>query len=101
MLLLLLKLLLLHELLLLLLLLLKHHLLLAAVAAALGELLPGPALLDLLGRLWGNVDGADGLAVGVEGGTRVLALIPGADGLNGQGDDAGVLVVAHLMLARV
>ena len=86
---------------LLLLLLLIHHLLLVAVAIALGQLLTGSAFLYLLGRLWGNIDGANGLSVGVEGGTGVFALIPGPDGLDGQRHDAAVLVVAHLMLAGI
>ena len=71
------------------------------VAAALGQLLPAPALLDLLGGLWRDVDGADGLAVGVEGRAGVLALVPRADAEDLQADLAGDLVVQHLVLAGI
>ena len=56
-----------------------------------------PAFLDLLGRLRRDVNGADGLAVGVEGRAGVLSLVAGSDGLDQQRNRAGHVVVQHLV----
>ncbi len=51
----------------------------------------------MLGGLGRDVDGADGLSVGVECRARVLALIAGSDGLDQQGNRAGHVIVQHLV----
>ena len=52
------------------------------LAAALVELVARLALLDGLGGLGADVDGADGLAVRVQRRARVLALVAGTDGVD-------------------
>ena len=52
------------------------------LAAALVELVARLALLDRLGRLRADVDGADGLAVRVQRGARVLTLVARTDGVD-------------------
>ena len=83
-----------------LLLLLLHQLLVVAAAAALVQLLARATLLHSLGGLWRDVDGTDGLSVGVQSGARVLAFVAGADGADLQGDLPAVVVVYHRMLGR-
>ena len=52
------------------------------LTAALVELVARLALLDGLGRLGADVDGADGLAVRVQRRARVLALVARTDGVD-------------------
>ena len=83
-------------------LLLLHHLLVVvAAAAAFVQLLAGPALLHSLGGLGRDVDGTDGLSVGVQSGARVLAFVAGADGADLEGDLPAVVVVDHGVLGRL
>ena len=65
------------------LLLLQNHLL-VMTGLAFGNLMRRAALLHGFGSFRRDVDGADGLAVRVEGGAGVLALVPGANGLDQQ-----------------
>ena len=65
---------------------------------AFGNLMRRAALLHGLGSFRRDVDGADGLAVGVECGAGVFALVPGSNGLDEQGHFARRLIIHHLVL---
>ena len=65
------------------------------------QLVPGPALLDCLGRLGGDVDGADGLAVRIECRTGVLAFVTGPDRLDQEGHRAAHIIVKELVFVRL
>ena len=56
-----------------------------------------PALLDGLGGLRRDVDGADGLTVRVEGGAGVLPLVSGSNPLDQEGNLATHLIVEQLV----